>query len=60
MELAYPNHLDVQWVKAPRSKRFPRIVFGMQAIHEIPESKFRLLIGTDVLLLRIRFRAVLW
>ena len=44
-EYYYPNHIGVRWEETPRDKEFARIVFGMQTLYEIPESKYRELVG---------------
>ncbi|MGA7195347.1 MAG: PDDEXK nuclease domain-containing protein [Anaerolineales bacterium] len=44
-EHVYPNHLDIRWHDAPRNLVFDRIVFGMQAVSEVNEEKFRELVG---------------
>lgn len=44
----YSNHLNVRWHDSPRDKEFDCIVFGMQTIYEIPESKYQELVGEPV------------
>lgn len=41
---SYSNHIDVRWRDAPRDKVFDRIVFGMQTLYEIGESRYKTLV----------------
>ena len=42
---SHSHYIGVNWHEAPRDIEFDRIIFGMQALHEISESKFRDLIS---------------
>jgi hypothetical protein len=46
--LAYPNHLDVEWLPSYRNHSFPKIEFAMQTIYELPEERFRELVPNFV------------
>jgi restriction system protein len=41
----HSNYIGVDWRNTPRDIEFDRIIFGMQAFHEISESKFKDLIS---------------
>jgi restriction system protein len=40
----HSNYVAVHWHDAPRDKVFDRIVFGMQALYEIPENQYKELV----------------
>ncbi len=42
---AHGSYIGVNWHETPRNVTFDRIVFGIQALHEIPKSKFNDLVG---------------
>lgn len=44
-EYSHSNYIGVSWQATPRDVEFDRIIFGMQALHEISESKFKDLIS---------------
>jgi len=44
-EHSHSNYLGVDWHIAPRNKVFDYAVFGMQTIYEIPDSRYRELVG---------------
>ncbi len=41
----HSHYIGVRWHDSPRDKEFDRIVFGMQTIYGIPESRFKSLTG---------------
>jgi len=38
----YPNFISVEWQSEGRDKEFPKQVFAMQTVYEIPEQKYRI------------------
>lgn len=44
-ELAYSNHLDVQWRDSPRDLDYENIVFGRMTLYEIDDSKYQELVA---------------
>lgn len=46
-EYQFTNFIDVCWHDTPKGKEFEQMVFGMQTLHEIPEAKYKELVGLD-------------
>jgi restriction system protein len=44
VERAHPNFLEVEWHETPRDILFPTIVFPMQTLTELQETRFRQLV----------------
>src|SRR5438093_4798662 len=46
-EYPHSNHINVKWQLSPRDKQFCSTVFTKFTVYEIPEEKFRKLVGSD-------------
>lgn len=43
--VGFANFIGVEWHDSPRNLRFDKIVFSMQTLYEIPEDKYKSLVG---------------
>lgn len=44
-EWGFANFIGVEWHDSPRNLRFDKIVFSMHTLYEIPEDKYKSLVG---------------